>query len=76
MNLQDFIITNGKAAGLSNDEIAGMLQSAHRKLPGNVPEERYEEQVMEWINRRAKINKEEKEKQGSIKSNNRSMDER
>lgn len=54
MNLKDFIITNAKAAGLSNDEIGGIMQSAMRKLPGNVPEDKYEEQIMEWINVRAK----------------------
>lgn len=56
MDLKNFIITNAKAAGLDDAHIAGLLQSAMRKLPGNVPEEKWEEQVMEWINIRAKKN--------------------
>ena len=54
MNLKDFIITNAKVAGLSDNEIGGIMQSAMRKLPGNVPEDKYEEQIMEWINIRVK----------------------
>lgn len=57
MNLIDFIITNAKAAGLDDNEIWGIIQSARRKLPGNVPEDKYEEQIMEWINIRAKNKK-------------------
>lgn len=57
MNLIDFIITNAKAAGLDDNEIGGIIQSARRKLPGNVPEDKYEEQIMEWINIRAKNKK-------------------
>ncbi|MCI8352373.1 MAG: hypothetical protein HFJ58_01945 [Clostridia bacterium] len=53
VNLTDFTITNGRLAGLNENEIAGILQSAMRKLPGNVPEEKYKEQIMEWINNRA-----------------------
>ena len=56
MDLTNFIITNARAAGLDDNHIAGLLQSASRKLPGNVPEEKWEEQVMEWINIRAKNN--------------------
>lgn len=58
MDLKDFIITNARAAGLDENQIAGIIQSACRKLPGNVPEEKYEEQIMEWISIRAKKDKE------------------
>lgn len=57
MDLADFIITNAKAAGLNDDEIGGILQSATRKLPGNIPEDKWEEQIMTWINIRAKKNR-------------------
>lgn len=58
MDLKNFIITNARANGLDDNQIAGIIQSACRKLPGNVPEEKYEEQIMEWISIRAKKNKE------------------
>ena len=45
MNLIDFIITNAKAAGLDDNEIGGIIQSARRKLPGNVPEDKHEDQL-------------------------------
>ena len=57
MDLKNFIITNARANGLDDNQIAGIIQSACRKLPGNVPEEKYEEQIMEWISIRAKKNK-------------------
>ena len=57
MNLKDFIITNAKVAGLDDNEIGGILQSASRKIPGNVPEEKWKDQIMEWINIRANKNK-------------------
>ena len=56
MDLANFIITKGKEAGLTKDQISGILLSASRKLTGNVPEEKWEEQVMEWINKRAQKN--------------------
>ena len=56
MDLANFIITKGKEAGLTKDQISGLLLSASRKLSGNVPEEKWEEQVMEWINKRAQKN--------------------
>ena len=56
MDLANFIITKGKEAGLTQDQISGILLSASRKLTGNVPEEKWEEQVMEWINKRAQKN--------------------
>ena len=58
MDLKNFIITNARANGLDDNQIAGIIQSACRKLPGNVPEEKYEEQIMEWISIRAIKNKE------------------
>lgn len=57
MDLVDFIVTNAKAAGLDDDQIGGILQSATRKLSGKVPEEKWKEQIMEWINIRANKNK-------------------
>ena len=56
MDLANFIITKGKEAGLTKDQISGILLSASRKLTGNVPKEKWEEQVMEWINKRAQKN--------------------
>ena len=56
MDLAKFIITKGKKAGLTQDQISGILLSASRKLAGNVPEEKWEEQIMEWINKRAEKN--------------------
>lgn len=56
MDLANFIISKGKEAGLTKDQISGILLSASRKLTGNVPEEKWEEQVMEWINKRAQKN--------------------
>lgn len=50
MNLGEFIIQKGQEKGLNEDVIARILMNASRKLPGNVPEERWEEQVMTWIN--------------------------
>lgn len=61
MDLANFIITKGKEAGLTKDQISGLLLSASRKLSGNVPEEKWEEQVMEWINKRAQKNIQNKE---------------
>ncbi|MBQ6991817.1 MAG: hypothetical protein IJN50_02735 [Clostridia bacterium] len=58
MDLKNFIITNGKAAGLTDDQINGVIASAVRKLPGNVPQEKWEQQIMIWINDRAQKNKE------------------
>jgi len=62
MDLRNFIITNGKAAGLTDDQISGIFASATRKLPGNVPQEKWEEQIMTWINNRAQKNKEQNTK--------------
>lgn len=56
MDLANFIITKGKEAGLTKDQISGLLLSASRKLTGNVPKEKWEEQIMEWINKRAQKN--------------------
>ena len=58
MNLKNLIITYSIDYLLYDKKIAGIIQSACRKLPGNVPEEKYEEQIMEWISIRAKKNKE------------------
>ena len=70
MNLKDFIITNGKAAGLSDEQISGVLASASRKLSGIVPKERWEEQVMTWINNRAKANREQSAKDDNEEKEN------
>lgn len=59
MNLGKFIIQRGQEKGLSEDVIARILMNASRKLPGNVPEEKWEEQVMVWIDNAALKQKEE-----------------
>ena len=53
MNLGELIMQVGKEKGLSDDVISRILMNAERKLPGNVPEERWEEQVMLWIDNAA-----------------------
>ena len=63
MNLSEFITKKGQEKGLSADVISIILMSAHRHLPGNVPEEKWEEQVMVWINNAASKQREEAIKQ-------------
>ncbi len=70
MNLGDFIIKEGLEKGLSEDVIGRIIGNAARKLPGNVPEERWQEQVMIWINNAAILNEkncDEKENTGKVR---------
>lgn len=69
MNLGEFIIQKGQEKGLDNDVISRILINASRKLPGNVPKERYEEQVMVWINNAAAEQREEALANEMIKEN-------
>lgn len=70
MNLGEFIIQKGEEKGLDKGVIARILMNAQRKLPGNVPEERWEEQVMIWINNAAAKQREETSSNEPIKENN------
>ena len=50
MNLGEFIIQKCMEAGLSSEDLDRILLNAARRFPGNVPEEKWEEQAMIWIN--------------------------
>lgn len=51
MDLRDFIITNGKAAGLDNDRITHIFELVRRTFPGNIQEKDYESSIMDLISR-------------------------
>lgn len=74
MNLGEFIVQKGQEKGLEADVIDRILLSASRKLPGNVPEERWEEQVMVWIANAATKQREEALTNDTHKEENNGLD--
>lgn len=59
MNLDEFITKKGQENGLGADVISRILMNAHFQLPRNVLEEKWEEQVMVWINNAVSKQREE-----------------
>lgn len=53
ITLGEFIISKGIEHGLDEKEINVIMTKASHRLPGNVPKEKCEEQVLEWIKKKA-----------------------
>lgn len=60
VDYEDFILSNGRANGLEENEIKTIMVRAHRIL-GRFPEEEREKVLMTWINNLAECKKKERE---------------